>query len=204
MKLVLASASPRRRELLEQVGLSFQVIPSNCEEICCLETPEDLVADLAKQKAENVASKIREQIQNHSFCCSPEEAVVILGSDTVVAMDGRILGKPKDEEDAFQMLQNLQGKKHQVYSGVALSVLSGATGEEIDFSNFYVKTEVEVYAMTEEEIWKYIATGEPMDKAGGYGIQGRFAEYIKGIVGDYYNVVGLPVSRVMQELKKYR
>lgn len=204
MKLVLASASPRRRELLEQVGLSFQILPSDCEEICCLEIPEDLVADLAKQKAENVASKVREQIQDHSFSCSPEEAVVILGSDTVVAMDGKILGKPKDEEDAFQMIRNLQGKRHQVYSGVALSVLSGATGEEGQLCCFHERTEVEVYAMTEEEIRKYVATGEPMDKAGAYGIQGRFAEYIKGIVGDYYNVVGLPVSRVMQELKKYR
>lgn len=201
MKLILASASPRRKELLEQIGLAFQIIPSDCEEICCLDKPEELVKDLARQKAENVAVKVAELIKKHKISLLPEEKAVVLGSDTVVAMEGEILGKPKDGKEAFQMIQRLQGKSHQVYSGVALFVLSGDMGAVTDIRNFYVKTQVEVYSMTKEEIQTYIATGEPMDKAGAYGIQGRFAEYIKGITGDYYNVVGLPVSRVMRELK---
>lgn len=205
MRLILASNSPRRRELLQQVGLDFQVIPSDCEEICSLREPGALVEELARQKAENVVEKVRkEEKLAESAWWDNEEDLVVLGADTVVALDGNILGKPRDEEDAFRMIQGLQGRVHQVYSGVALFALSGRTEEEISGKCFHVRTEVEVTPMGEEEIRAYIATGEPMDKAGGYGIQGRFAAYIKGIAGDYYNVVGLPVSRLVGEIKNWR
>jgi len=224
MRLILASNSPRRRELLQQAGLDFQVMPSDCEEICTMDVPEALVEDLARQKAENVAEKVRERQMEKDSSESgdadlPEkgkgneidsnagklaEDAIILGADTVVAMDGKILGKPRDEEEAFRMIQGLQGKVHQVYSGVALLLLSPEGRKIARTKTFHVRTQVEVYPMEEEEILAYIATGEPMDKAGAYGIQGRFAAYIKGIVGDYYNVVGLPVSRLVRELKEMR
>ena len=217
MKLILASNSPRRRELLQQVGLSFQVLPSDCEEICSLDRPEDLVEELARQKAENVAERVgKEHFQSgeHALAAPGENAceqltedvrqpILVLGADTVVALNGRILGKPADEKQAFDMLQALQGDSHQVYSGVALFLLSGDTRRVERSKTFHVKTQVDVYPMTEEEIRRYIATGEPMDKAGAYGIQGSFAAYIRGIVGDYYNVVGLPVSRLVHELQEF-
>lgn len=207
MRLILASNSPRRRELLQQVGLDFQVIPSDCEEICTLRAPEALVEELARQKAENVAGKLAEKLQNgedlpEGSNKENEEELVVLGADTVVALDGKILGKPKDEEEAFHMIQSLQGRAHQVYSGVALIAMSGRRGELVSAKTFHVSTEVEVVSMTAEEIRAYIATGEPMDKAGAYGIQGRFAAYIEGIGGDYYNVVGLPISRLVRELRR--
>lgn len=226
MRLILASNSPRRRELLQQVGLDFQVIPSDCEEICTLEKPEALVEELARQKAENVAGKLAEKIRNGEDLSQKVqgagnlsqkvqnvedlpgnsreengEELVTLGADTVVALDGGILGKPEDEEDAFHMIQSLQGRAHQVYSGVALIALSMRTGEVVSEKTFHGRTEVEVVPMTGEEIRAYIATGEPMDKAGAYGIQGRFAAYIEGIGGDYCNVVGLPISRLVRELR---
>ncbi len=225
MRLILASNSPRRRELLQQVGLEFQVIPSDCEEICSLKAPEALVEELARQKAENVAGKLQkakdwgderkkvgdlaEEMQKsgdpaESAWWENGEEIVVLGADTVVALDGRILGKPGDEEDAFRMIQCLQGRSHQVYSGVALFLLSGRTGEVISWKTFHARTEVEVVPMAAQEIRAYIATGEPMDKAGAYGIQGRFAAYIKGIAGDYYNVVGLPISMLVGALRALR
>lgn len=216
MKLILASNSPRRRELLQQVGLAFQVVPSDCEENCSLERPEELVEELARQKAENVAERVRKEffqrgedlpLSEGNACGqasgSGREPVIVLGADTVVALNGRILGKPADEKQAFQMLQALQGDSHQVYSGVALFLLSEDTGRVERSKTFHVKTQVDVYPMTEEEIRGYIATGEPMDKAGAYGIQGSFAAYIRGIVGDYYNVVGLPVSRLVHALQEF-
>ena len=209
---------------MRQVGLDFQVIPSDCEEICALEAPEALVEELARQKAENVAGKLAERMRRAGgiaeklrgmenppertredpearACRESGEEIVVLGADTVVALDGRILGKPEDEEDAFRMIRGIQGRTHQVYSGVALVALSGRTGEVVSEKAFHAGTEVEVLPMGEEEIRAYIATGEPMDKAGAYGIQGRFAAYIKGIAGDYYNVVGLPLSRLVRELR---
>lgn len=214
-RLILASASPRRRELLRQIGLDFEVIPSDCEEICTQRLPNALVEELAVQKAENVAGLLRERMSDQSAHTGKkikgvgedevewaDGAFIILGADTVVSLDGEILGKPADEAEAYQMIQNLQGKIHEVYSGVALLALSADTGRKLHQSFFHVRTRVEVFPMTEEEIRGYIATGEPMDKAGAYGIQGKFAAYIKGIEGDYYNVVGLPVSRVVRELKE--
>lgn len=189
MRVILASASPRRREILKQVGLEFEVIPAVGEEQGTASEPSELVEELASHKAEEVFSQLRKEVTSGDFA--------VLGADTVVALEGRILGKPTDENHAFQMLNSLQGRKHQVYSGVAIYSLREGREER---KCFHVMTEVEVFPMTEAQIAAYIATGEPMDKAGAYGIQGRFAAYIKGIAGDYYNVVGLPVSRVVQAL----
>ena len=185
--IILASASPRRRELLTQIGIKYEVIPSKMEEVITSTVPKLVVQELAKQKAEDIAST------------RIEDGSIVLGADTVVALDGEIMGKPSDEEDAYQMISKLQNNVHQVYTGVAISYRKDG---EIVSHTFYEETEVYVYPMTEKEIRDYISTGDCMDKAGSYGIQGTFAAYIKGIKGDYNNVVGLPVGRVYQELKK--
>ena len=182
-KLILASGSPRRKEILEQVGLDFCVFPSDVEEVITKQVPSDIVMELSRQKAEDVFQKQKEQ------------DVIVLGADTVVAYEGKILGKPKDKEDAAAMLHMLSGQKHSVYTGVTL--ISSAGRE-----TFYEETRVEFYPMSEKEIRDYVNSKEPIDKAGAYGIQGKAAVFIKGIEGDYYNVVGLPVARVSQYLQK--
>ncbi len=189
MNYILASASPRRKEILEQMGLKFEIIPAKGEEVIRFTGPEEIVMDLSKQKAGEIAGK-REQ-----------EAVpeLIIGADTVVAKDGVILGKPKDEADAYRMLSMLQGSSHKVYTGVTF-ILREEAG--IRVHSFFEETEVLMYPMSEEERRWYIATKEPFDKAGGYGIQGRCAVFIKEIRGDYQNVVGLPAAGIYQELKK--
>ncbi|MBD5156159.1 MAG: septum formation protein Maf [Butyrivibrio sp.] len=184
-KIILASASPRRRELLEQVGVKFEIVPSKGKEIIKETEPDRIVMQLSADKAGEVAAILAEQ--------GDGEAVVI-GADTVVVNKGRILGKPFDEQDAFNMISGLRNGCHYVYTGVTIIY------KNIQKS-FAEKTQVRVCDMTDAEIWEYIGTGECMDKAGAYGIQGRFAEYVTGIDGDYNNVVGLPVARLMQELK---
>lgn len=186
MKIILASASPRRRELLTQMNLTFEAIPSKGEEIITKQRPDEVVLELAEQKAGEIAR----QFTNDTL---------IIGADTVVVKDGQILGKPKDEADAVHMLTMLQGTTHQVYTGVCLVQKVG--GKEICHT-FYEATDVEFYPMTEEEIRSYVETKEPMDKAGAYGIQGKCAVYIRGIKGDYNNVVGLPIARLYHELDK--
>ena len=188
-KIILGSASPRRRELLSQIGIGFTVRVSDKEEVYRSEVPEE---------AENVATEIFEEQQ--AQLVREEADFVVIGADTVVVLDQKILGKPADEEDAFRMLKSLQGRAHEVYTGVA--VLCCKEGKIQTVRSHAVKTEVYVHEMTEDEIRGYIATGEPSDKAGGYGIQGAFAKYIDRIDGDYYNVVGLPVSFVYQTLKE--
>ena len=180
-RVILASASPRRQELLKQIGISFEVMPSQKEEKADFSEPEKLVEALSAQKAED----IREQ--------AADDTALVIGADTVVCCDGRVLGKPKDEEDACRMLSMLQGRKHQVYTGVTLC----RGRERLTFSE---RTEVEFYPMSREQILFYISTKEPMDKAGAYGIQGLGAMWVKGIEGDYNNVVGLPVGRLYQEM----
>ncbi len=184
--MILASASPRRLELLRQVGLDPQVEPSRVEEVIASQEPAQVVMELSRQKAEDIAR------------LHWGENVVIIGSDTVVAADGMILGKPKDRDEAIRMLGRLQGRSHQVFTGVTL-----ADGASRRMVTFYEETIVHVYPMSQEQIAAYADTGEPMDKAGAYGIQGKFAAYIRGIEGDYTNVVGLPVGRVCQELWKF-
>ena len=194
--IILASASPRRKELLKQINIKFQVIPSTCEENITGIIPSEVVQELARQKAHDVVKKLN------------EPGRIILGADTVVAFDNKILGKPIDKEDAVNMIRMYQGKEHQVYTGVCLSYLR--EDGSIFSKTFFEETSVIVYSMTEEEIQDYIQGKfqesvteelEWKDKAGAYGIQGCFAAFIKEIRGDYNNVVGLPVSRVYQELK---
>lgn len=190
MKIYLASASPRRKELLKQIGLSFKTMPSTVEEKITKTEPSEVVEELSYQKAVDVCGRLAAEGQ---------EDYVVIGADTVVSCWGNIMGKPKDKEDACRMLRDLQGKSHQVYTGVTLAWKS--SGISPMYYTFSECTDVTMYAMEEEEIEKYVAGGEPMDKAGAYAIQGRCAAYIQGICGDYNNVVGLPVGRVYQELK---
>ncbi|MGI6011344.1 MAG: Maf family protein [Ruminococcus sp.] len=185
-RIILASQSPRRKALLEQVGLEFTIIPAKGEEKIETEDPAKAVEVLSEQKAREV------------FCNTKEECLVI-GADTVVAFEGRILGKPADERDAARMLQMIQGKTHSVYTGVTL--LCRERGTE-DLAVFSEETRVTFYPMTEREIQEYISSGEPMDKAGAYGIQGLAAAFVEKISGDYNNVVGLPVGRIWQEMRK--
>ncbi len=194
-QIILASGSPRRKELLEQMGLTFEVCPAKGEEVITTTVPSDVVEELSRQKAEEVAGGILSWMVRHSL-----QDILIIGSDTVVAFEGKILGKPKDEADAKRMLSMLSGKTHSVFTGVTFVFIdqSGKTGEY----TFYDKTDVTMYDMSEKEIEHYIATGEPMDKAGAYGIQGKGAIYIKGIAGDFYNVMGLPIGKLYQELLK--
>ncbi|MCM1185682.1 MAG: Maf family protein [Lachnoclostridium sp.] len=193
MRIILASASPRRRELLEQIGLHFEVRVSDVEEKACAHAPENLVRELSRQKAEAVFEELSKE--------KPSEDFLVIGADTIVAYEGRILGKPEDAEDALQMLRLLQGHTHEVYTGVTF-FYQGSNGER-DKKTFYEVTKVHFYPMSREEIAAYVDTGEPLDKAGAYGIQGIFAKYVKGIEGDYNNVVGLPVGRLYQEIREY-
>ena len=155
--------------------------------------------ELSRQKAEEVASAILMYNGSHPDLVTPQD-ILVIGADTVVAYEGKILGKPVDEADAKGTLSMLSGHTHSVFTGVTLVFIdkSGRTGEH----DFYEKTDVEFYPMTEEEIDRYVLSGEPMDKAGSYGIQGAFGAFVKEIKGDYNNVVGLPVAKLYQELKK--
>lgn len=190
VKVILASASPRRTELLAQAGIAHEIMVSTCEEKITTSVPEELVMDLSAQKAEDVFLRYLSLHEKEDF--------LVIGSDTVVAADGKILGKPKNDEDAFDMISRLQNNQHQVYTGV--TVLSYRNGER-KRKTFYECSNVNVYPMTAKEIREYLATGEHKDKAGAYGIQGAFAIYIKGIEGDYNNIVGLPIARLYQKLK---
>lgn len=189
-RVILASASPRRRELLEQIGIEFEIGVSNQEELYVSTKPSEIVKELASQKAHNVASEIQRELKN----------TIIIGADTIVVLDDQILGKPKDEEDACHMLRNLQGSCHQVFTGTAILFYDEKGMLTVD--THAEETRVFVHEMDESEIKGYVKTGEPMDKAGAYGIQGRFAAYIDKIEGDYYNVVGLPVAYVYQQIKR--
>lgn len=161
----------------------FKVFPAIGEEkIPSGATPEQAVLALSRQKAEEVSTKF------------PDE--IVIGADTVVSIDGEILGKPRDEQDATGMLKRLSGRVHSVFTGVCVIFPDGRT------ENFAEKTDVEFYPLSEREIADYIATGDPMDKAGAYGIQERGAKNVKGIVGDFYNVMGLPVARLARVLNK--
>lgn len=188
MRYVLASASPRRKELLRQIGLEFETLPACGDEKTSFTKPEDIVMDLARKKAGEVA-------KSRGRAAEPE---VIIGADTTVAVFDQILGKPKDEEDAYRMISMLQGKRHKVYTGVCLLLRGGDKDRE---HSFYEETEVTMHPVSEEERRFYIGTGEPFDKAGGYAVQGKSAVFIKEIQGDYNNVVGLPLARIYQELR---
>lgn len=198
-QMILASASPRRKELLEQIGAEFVICPAKGEEVITETDPSAVVMELSRQKAEEVAYGVLIYNEQHADLATSQD-ILVIGADTVVAYENQILGKPKDEEDARRMLTMLSGKTHSVYTGVTFVFIDkeGRTGEHC----FFEKTDVCMYPLKEEEIDRYIQSGDPMDKAGSYGIQGRFAIHIKEIRGDYNNVVGLPVARLYQELQK--
>ena len=181
--LIMASSSPRRKELLEELQIPFVISSSNVDESFDPSlSPEKIVIDLAERKVEAIYLN-----NQHSF---------ILGADTVVCLDGVILGKPTSREDASRMLSELSGKTHSVYTGVAI-MANGIC------STFYEKTDVLFWELTDEEIHDYLDTGEPFDKAGAYGIQGVGRTLVKEIKGDYFTVVGLPISRTVRELKAH-
>ena len=186
--IILASGSPRRKELLLQIGIVPEIIVSHVEEKITSDVPAEVVMSLAEQKAVDVAKNM-------------PEGKVILGSDTVVAADGKILGKPKSHEEAYEMIRSLVGRSHQVYTGVCI-VKKGAAGGKDTVVSFYDETDVQVSGMTEAEIREYADSDEPMDKAGAYAVQGFFARYIEGLRGAYANVMGLPVHLVYRKLKE--
>ena len=184
--IILASASPRRKKLLKQIGLEFKVIAANIDEDDIKENdPAKFVVELANRKALQVAKSNIESI--------------IIGSDTTVYLDGKLLNKPNTEKDAYEMLTNLSGKTHQVYTGVSLVQYQSEKSKE-----FYVRTDVTFRELGEREKYAYIATGSPMDKAGSYGIQDDFGSvFVEKIVGCYYNIVGFPLARFYKEIRDF-
>jgi septum formation protein len=186
MRIILASASPRRSDLLTQMGLKFEVIPSDQEEKVVDDLPPHrLVVELALKKVESVAKRV-------------QGCALIVGADTIVVKGDKVLGKPKDEDEAFRMLMELQGQVHEVITGLAVMEVPARK-----CVTAYEKTVVEMASLTRQEVEGYIRTGEPMDKAGAYGIQGLGGMLIKRIEGCYYNVVGLPIHRLWMILKEF-
>ena len=188
-KIILASASPRRREILNAVGIEFEVVKSDADEESVSKelAPEIYVQELALLKAVDATKKLKEKNRQN---------MLIISADTVVVSDCKILGKPVDKEDAKRILTSLSGKEHSVITGICITRLDDA------FSVCdSVTTKVKFRKLADTEIDEYIKTGEPMDKAGAYGIQGRGALLTEGICGDYFNVVGLPVSRLCEILR---
>ncbi|CDA92219.1 septum formation protein Maf [Ruminococcus sp. CAG:563] len=182
-KIILASASPRRKELMELAGYDFEVICADIVEVVPEEAmPQEVVMSLALQKAQAVAAEHKE--------------AVVIGSDTVVALDGKILGKPHSEQEACEMLRSLSGRTHKVFTGVAI-VCGGKV------KNFFDETDVEFYSLGDDEIKKYVATGEPTDKAGAYGIQGKGSVLVKRINGDFFSVMGLPIAKLYREMSDF-
>ena len=205
-KIILASGSPRRRGILKQIGIDFEVMVSDCEEVITKTIPYEVVQELSGQKAMDIYNKI-----NNDY-----DDLVVIGADTVVSANNTILGKPKDKDDAYNMISSIENDKHQVYTGVSIIIKkdnvsdiynkitadnnSLVTVSYIDNSSIIITysecTDVHVCHLTEDMINEYISTSEPYDKAGGYAIQGYFAKYIEKINGDYLNVVGLPVVKI--------
>ena len=185
MKIVLASGSPRRKEILENMNLKFDIIKSEIEEtIVENESPEELVKRLSYEKAHDIASKNLDSI--------------VIGADTIVVLNNNVLGKPKDEDEAFNMLKQMSGKEHDVITGI--SILCLGLKKEI---NDYCVSKVKFKNLSDEDIYSYIETGECMDKAGAYGIQGLGGLFVEYIKGDYFNIVGFPISSASEIFKNY-
>ncbi|MCR5294735.1 MAG: Maf family protein [Lachnospiraceae bacterium] len=185
-EIVLASASPRRKELLDRSGIAYIADPADADETIQAAAPEKAVLELSRRKAEAGLKKHRE--------------AVVIGADTIVALDGRILGKPRSEEEAVRMLASLSGRSHEVFTGVAIlwNLKDGRKGYE----GFFERTRVEMFENSGDEILRYVRTGEPFDKAGAYGIQGRGTLLVRSIDGNYDNVVGLPLARLVKRLEE--
>lgn len=211
-KIILASQSPRRQEILSLGGYEYEVCVSSAEEQIPPEklenlTPQELVERLARVKAEDVyrrncSKKMEESVMDDEQAVATVDEITVIGADTVVAVDGRVLGKPRTEEDAQQMLELLSGRTHDVFTGVCILWTNPKTSQQIQGNIFHCQTKVTFYPMTEQEIKQYAATGDCMDKAGAYGIQSGAAKYIQGIEGDYLNVVGLPLSKIYHVLSE--
>lgn len=182
-KLILASASPRRSEILDTAGYSYEIIPSNADEVMEGECPYSIAELNALAKAREVFERLN------------DGNIVVLGADTVVSVNGQVLGKPTDENDAFLMLRSLSGSTHEVISGFAVVGCD-------DFDSGFCVTKVKFRDLTDAEILDYVATGEPMDKAGAYGIQERACLFAESFEGDFFNIIGLPVEKLYLPLKK--
>ena len=187
MKFILASSSQRRRELLTMCGYEYEIVPSGADEHIEEADPALYVRTLAERKAEEVFARLAAE--------RPGEAPVVLGADTVVCLDGSIIGKPRDERDAVRILSMLSGRTHTVYTGVAVVTAAG-TDSEVS------ATLVTFEELTPEEIELYVASGEPMDKAGAYGIQGPFGMFVRAVEGNYFTVIGLPLPTAYRLLRK--
>lgn len=179
--IILASASPRRKEILRDLGVDFEVVVADVDESSAITDPVALTKELARRKGEAVYKKLKREGEYDA------DGAVIISADTVVCCDGEILGKPRDRDDAIRMIRALSGRAHTVVSGVAVTVGGVATSDAS-------VTAVRVQEIPESEIERYVDSGEPMDKAGAYGIQGRFSAFVEGIDGCYFGVVGLPVN----------
>jgi septum formation protein len=190
-RIILASESPRRKEIMETMGITYETMASNVEEVVAETDPAAMVQALAALKTNHIAAKL-EQAEAIS------EDRIIIGADTMVFYEEHALGKPKDEADAVRILQMLSNHTHEVYTGVSI-IIKNKNGNNRSLS-FAACTKVTVQPLTLEQIKDYVASGEPMDKAGAYAIQGRFGIYIKEINGDYYNVVGFPIAKIYETL----
>ena len=197
MKYILASGSPRRVELIQKLHLPFEVQKALGEEVSKKTNPEEYVCELALHKALEVFNRLKNDSSS-----SNSSDLFVLGADTIVTLDNEILGKPKDSEDAKAMLRRLSGRSHKVFTGVAFAYSdSSSDSEGLQTLTFFDETEVTVEKLSDAEIEHYVATGDPLDKAGSYGIQGDFSIHISSIAGNYENVIGLPVSRIYEEMK---
>ncbi len=184
-RIILASQSPRRRKLLEQIGLKFEVVPSNIDEDeKSINNPRRLVKNLAMEKAKIVSQKVKDGI--------------VIAADSVVVFNGEIIGKPKDDKDAFAILKKLSGNFHDVFTGlVVMDANNGKTLSDV------VKSKVKFREIPDEEIMDYVKTGEPLDKAGGYGAQERAAVFLESVDGCFFNIVGLPIAKLVEMLKEF-
>lgn len=183
-KIILASSSPRRNAILKNLGMKFEVIPSKCDESAPNIPPEEMVCYIAKKKAMDVKNR-----------CSRED--VIIAADTVVSIDNKIIGKPKNMQEAFDTLRNLSGREHKVITGICIM----CEDSNVCYQSFEV-TKVFFKSLSDEEIWDYINTSEPLDKAGSYGIQGFGGLFVEKIDGCYYNVVGLPIKIIYKVFRE--
>lgn len=201
-KMILASGSPRRKEILKEAGYNFDVIPSYATEEAKYKRPAYYVQELAAVKVKDVCDRVLSETKLYENGKYRKGEVIILGADTVVCLYDDILGKPKNEKDAFNMIKSLSGKKHCVYTGISL--IRAVDGKVVKRRTTYLRTGVNVAELSDDEINEYIKTGECMDKAGAYAIQGKFAKHIERIEGNYHNVVGLPINEVYKLINTIR
>ncbi len=190
--VILASGSPRRKELLALTGVEYEIITSDCDETPTKTKPSKIVEELSKRKCDDVYDKCLKAGK-----IDTAQKNLIIAADTLVFLGNEHLGKPGTRENSIKMLKKLSGRTHEVITAVTLLYTNEGCVKEV---SFHEKTEVEVYALTEGQIKEYVETDEPLDKAGAYAIQGYFAKFIKGIRGEYSNVVGLPIARLYHEM----